>query len=196
MDLCERVAQLPPEVCRYVPVALAVVLVIFATGVVLNGKKTTAAQEVPVARRSAPPSVVLVGAEQSGKTSILLRAALGAVPPTATSQRENSALVSVGASEKRQVSLVDMPGHPRLRSGIAERLATADAVVICIDSSVASRGGGTAGALSALKQTNFHDALAESVECVSTANQFVARYAHAHCAAGAPGVTLRTIHTY
>lgn len=159
MDLHE----LPPWARAYVPVAVAIVVVLVATAIALRGRRASvAAAAVPA--RSGPPRVVLIGAENTGKTSILLRSALGAAPQTATSQHENVALVPAGELTQRDVTLVDLPGHPRLRSSAAEQLATADAVVVCIDASVASRGGGMAASLSALKQTTLQDALAESVD--------------------------------
>lgn len=156
--------ELPPWARAYVPVpvAVAIVVVLVATAVALHGRRASVATAIPA--RNGPPRVVLIGAENTGKTSILLRSALGAVPQTATSQHENTALVPAGELTQRDVMFVDLPGHPRLRSSAAEQLSTADAVVVCIDASVASRGGGTAASLSALKQTTLQDTLAESVD--------------------------------
>ena len=61
-------------------------------------------------------------------------------PPTATSQRVSEA--DVAASDRAPaMHLVDVPGHARLRHAAHAHLDDADALVYCIDASVASRGG-------------------------------------------------------
>ena len=122
--------------------------------------------EAPVRRRRGAPRVLLLGTEQTGKTALVMRSALGAVPETATSQKENVAKAQVGEL-RREVQLIDVPGHKRLRGGAEQHMDEVDAVVYCVDASVASRGGsGTtaATALSTLKQTDLQDALTESVD--------------------------------
>lgn len=119
------------------------------------------------ARVRSPPNVVLLGAEQAGKTSVFLRLSMDVAPDTVTSQRVQSA--AVAPSERTPaLELVDVPGHARLRTAAQEHLDRANALVFCIDASAASRGGSesatAAAALSTMKRTDLQESLMESVD--------------------------------
>lgn len=114
-------------------------------------------------------TVVLLGSEQSGKTNVFLRLSMGVAPDTATTQHVNRATVPAdGAASQQALDLIDVPGHARLRTQAWDYLDTADALVFCIDASVASRGGSegaaAAAALSTMKRTDLQGALIDSVD--------------------------------
>ncbi|KAK4705787.1 signal recognition particle receptor subunit beta, partial [Phenoliferia sp. Uapishka_3] len=105
-------------------------------------------------------TVLLVGPQASGKTAILSKVLYGHVIPSHTSIKENEASISrnwsrAGSKEKvegdgedadkaendehlllkRPLHLVDIPGHPRLRTrALAQFLPAATGVVFTIDS--------------------------------------------------------------
>lgn len=145
--------------------AAAVTLAALALGARALRRPVAAA---PVeARARSPPKVVLLGAERAGKTNVFLRLAMGIAPDTATTQRVATA--SVARSDAAPaLRLVDVPGHARLRAAALDELDDADALVFCLDASVASRGGSesatAAAALSTMKRTDLQDALLDSVD--------------------------------
>lgn len=135
----------------------------------LVARRTAPAKEAAVAARPARthPTVLLLGGERAGKTNVFLRLAMDVAPDTATSQRVNAA--DVAASDRAPaMHLVDVPGHARLRHAAHAHLDEADALIYCIDASVASRGGSesatAAAALSTLKRTDLQAALMDSVD--------------------------------
>ncbi|WFD20798.1 hypothetical protein MCAP1_003052 [Malassezia caprae] len=140
-------------------------------------------------RSRQPRTLVLLGSEQAGKTSVFLRMALGVTPETATSQAVSTASLEAGRYGPA-LRLVDVPGHARLRAHAWEWLDEADALVFCIDASVASRGGSesatAAAALSTMKRTDLQEALTETIDYL---HDTLAALAARRLAPGAPART-------
>lgn len=151
--------------------ALGTLLALVLGVVLARSTRRAAVKSQGVAAASTPRlgarKVVLLGSEQSGKTGLFMRLALGVAPNTVTTQRVSQAAIAPGSACVHAVELVDVPGHARLRARAADYVAGADALVFCVDASVASRGGSEAAVAAAtLKRTKLHDALIDSVECV------------------------------
>ncbi|KAH9063482.1 signal recognition particle receptor beta subunit-domain-containing protein [Lactarius vividus] len=83
-------------------------------------------------------SIVFVGAPDAGKTAILSTLAFGQTFPSQTSLQTNTCAFSLN---KKAITLVDVPGHPRLRAEFREHLPDARAIVFVVDSSDISRNG-------------------------------------------------------
>lgn len=136
---------------------------------------------------SRPRTLVLLGSEQAGKTSVFMHMALGVVPETATSQQVNTASLEAGRFGPASLRLVDVPGHARLRAHAWDWLDEADALLFCIDASVASRGGSdsatAAAALSTRKRSDLQEALTETVDYL---HDTLATLAARRLAPGAP----------
>ncbi|BGP14046.1 hypothetical protein JCM10213_002341 [Rhodosporidiobolus nylandii] len=112
-------------------------------------------------KRKGANTVLLVGPLASGKTALFSKLVYGHAPQTHTSMKENEGNVKAkwGAGEVEQVSekegllekegeepaavplatplhLVDIPGHPRLRTrSLAQYLPAADGIVFTVDAS-------------------------------------------------------------
>ncbi|WFC97060.1 hypothetical protein MBRA1_003725 [Malassezia brasiliensis] len=164
---------LPGAVCTELGmrVAWGVCVAVAAAAILaaVVARRTAPAKEAAVAARPTRthPTVLLLGGERAGKTNVFLRLAMDVAPDTATSQRVNTA--DVAASDRTPaMHLVDVPGHARLRHAAHAHLDEADALVYCIDASVASRGGSesatAAAALSTMKRTDLQAALMDSVD--------------------------------
>lgn len=122
-----------------------------------------AAAAAAARKASGPRKVLLLGVSQAGKTSLLLDAALGAAPATATTQHVNVAHVAA-RDAMPALELVDVPGHARLRAEAWPHLANADAIVFCVDATTASRGAHETGAAA---QAAGRPSLLDSVEYVT-----------------------------
>ncbi|KAN0123901.1 Signal recognition particle receptor beta subunit domain containing protein [Russula decolorans] len=83
-------------------------------------------------------SIVFVGASGAGKTAILSTLAYGQTLPSHTSLQTNTCVYSL---TKKATTLVDVPGHPRIREQFREHLADAKAIVFVVDASNVSRNG-------------------------------------------------------
>jgi signal recognition particle receptor subunit beta len=107
--------------------------------------------------RNAGNSLLLVGPPDSGKTAILSTARRLAARtsivltlyhqlvydqtlPTHTSLQANSSVVALPAL-KKALTVVDIPGHPRIRDQVNDYIADAKAIVFVVDSSTVSRNG-------------------------------------------------------
>ena len=139
-------------------------LVLCVTAVLLL-RRTRAVPEAPYVSKG-PRKVVLLGVEDTGKTNVFLRMVMGVAPDTTTSQRVNAARLSPSGAFPHGIELVDTPGHARLRAQAMDAMRGADAVVFCIDASVASRGAHepAPGMSSALARPSLHEALQHSVD--------------------------------
>ncbi|CAO1625534.1 unnamed protein product [Sympodiomycopsis kandeliae] len=104
-------------------------------------------------------TTLLIGPEQTGKSSLYSALVFQAVPDTQTSQHENQTDVLVtgqGESQLAQqqlIRLVDLPGHPRLRGKANDYLSSADRIIFCVDTASAIKGG-----------TSKNDTLVEAVD--------------------------------
>ncbi|KAF8275064.1 P-loop containing nucleoside triphosphate hydrolase protein [Lactarius quietus] len=83
-------------------------------------------------------SIIFVGAPDAGKTAILSTLVYGRTLPSHTSFQTNTCAFSLN---KKALTLVDVPGHPRLRAEFREHLPDAKAIVFVVDSSDISRNG-------------------------------------------------------
>ncbi|KAF9265583.1 hypothetical protein L218DRAFT_860389 [Marasmius fiardii PR-910] len=85
-------------------------------------------------------ALLLVGAPESGKTSIMSQLVYGVSPATHTSLQSNSALMNL-PGKKNPIKIVDIPGHPRIRDQFREFLLDAKAIVFVADANLLSRNG-------------------------------------------------------
>lgn len=79
--------------------------------------------------------VLLIGPSGSGKTVLGYRLQDGKTVPTVTSMKPHELKVSTSLNGSKNVTVIDFPGHPRLRSHLAsEYLARAKKIVFVVDS--------------------------------------------------------------
>ncbi|PWZ02013.1 hypothetical protein BCV70DRAFT_55101 [Testicularia cyperi] len=138
-----RESGIPPQYFIAVPATLLAVLVAYT--ITKASARSPSAQLVTVSsadgytsRRSVgrSPTVLLVGLADSGKTTLFSSLVYGTTPA--------SLLASADASTK-PITLVDLPGHPRLRPLLDENVHQADAIVICVDTVMASKSSLSSG---------------------------------------------------
>ncbi|GAA5871679.1 hypothetical protein JCM8547_007115 [Rhodosporidiobolus lusitaniae] len=126
-------------------------------------RETKEAQGVRVKRKGGKRTVLLVGPLASGKTALFSRLVYGHAQDTHTSMKENEGTVKAkwgagdfpGGSEFKEkkdeeppavalsnpLHLVDIPGHPRLRTrALAQSLPAADGIVFTVDASQSLTG--------------------------------------------------------
>ncbi|KAJ7097768.1 signal recognition particle receptor beta subunit-domain-containing protein [Mycena belliarum] len=84
--------------------------------------------------------LVLVGPPDGGKTAILSTLMYGQTLPTHTSLQTNSSTVDLPAVKKK-LTVVDIPGHPRIRDQVSEYLRDSKAIAFVVDASTVSRNG-------------------------------------------------------
>lgn len=146
-----------------VQVLCTCVLLLCVTAVLL--RRTQLVREAPYVSKG-PRKVVLLGVEEAGKTNVFLRMVMGIAPDTTTSQRVNVARLGPSDAFPHGIELVDTPGHARLRAQAMDAMRGADAMVFCIDASVASRGANepASGMLSTLARPSLQEALKNSVD--------------------------------
>ncbi|CAO1634577.1 unnamed protein product [Parajaminaea phylloscopi] len=145
--------SLPSPVLASFTLSLGLLVAALAFSATLNARRASLvpakAVQAPRRKTGRPLTTLLVGPEQSGKSAIYSALVFGAVPDTQTSQHENESSVSLPTTATGQESsstalrLVDLPGHPRIRSRVNDYLPIADKIVFCIDLSSAIRGGAT-----------------------------------------------------
>ena len=75
----------------------------------------------------------------------------GQAPLTHASLQENSALYSLHGS-KKEIRIIDVPGHPRLRGQFQEHLQNAKAVAFVVDANTISRDGAAVAESVSLRQ--------------------------------------------
>ena len=75
--------------------------------------------------------VVLVGVTDSGKTKLFYNLVTHELVSTVTSQARNEFLLRVG---DRFINLIDMPGHPRVRTEVMNTVKTCDVILFVLDS--------------------------------------------------------------
>lgn len=132
--------------------ALAVILIflvfLLAVGHIPLGTSPPS-QVITEKRKPGPRSALLTGPSGAGKTALFSSLVYGCVPNTHTSQVDTSGWTVLGAPEPSSgekvarstaVRMIDTPGHPRLRSHAHDFLSQADALVFCVDATIAARG--------------------------------------------------------
>ncbi|WVQ71429.1 hypothetical protein IAR50_000966 [Cryptococcus sp. DSM 104548] len=109
---------------------LALIVLLFA--VLRPGKKG--------ARRNGPATVLLVGPADGGKTSLFSKLAFNTHLPTHTSIIPSTSTFSLSSpfsdsshGKSKQIKLVDLPGHPRLRDEVKKYEGEAAGVVFVVD---------------------------------------------------------------
>jgi len=80
---------------------------------------------------------LLVGAVDSGKTTILSQLIYGHSLPTQTSMQPNSSALVL--SPKKTLQITDIPGHPRLRNQFEEYMSATKAIGFVVDANMVSR---------------------------------------------------------
>lgn len=78
-----------------------------------------------------PNNVYIVGCLGSGKTKLFYHLVSGQNFATITSQSENKWTMQVG---KKIINLIDLPGHPRIRTQVLTSVKDARAIIFVIDS--------------------------------------------------------------
>ncbi|KAJ7632783.1 signal recognition particle receptor beta subunit-domain-containing protein [Roridomyces roridus] len=90
--------------------------------------------------KSRGSSLLLVGPPDGGKTAILSTLVYNQTLPTHTSLQTNASVVAVPAL-KKSLTVVDIPGHPRIRNQVDEHIGDAKAIAFVVDASTVSRNG-------------------------------------------------------
>ncbi|KAJ6525625.1 signal recognition particle receptor beta subunit-domain-containing protein [Mycena capillaripes] len=90
--------------------------------------------------RSSGRLVLLVGPPDAGKTAIFSTLVYDQTLPTHTSLQTNASTVLLPAV-KKTLTVVDIPGHPRIRDQVNEHIADSKAIVFVVDAGTVSRNG-------------------------------------------------------
>ncbi|KAF7294753.1 hypothetical protein MIND_01012700 [Mycena indigotica] len=88
--------------------------------------------------RAAGQHLLLVGPPDAGKTAILSTLVYNQPLPTHTSLQTNSSVIAL---PKKALTVVDIPGHPRIRNQVNEFITDAKAIAFVVDASTVSRNG-------------------------------------------------------
>ena len=89
-----------------------------------------------LSRRPKENRLLLVGLSGSGKTALFYQLVAKSKIPTVTSQVKNEFILNEG---KKTYTLIDMPGHPRIRTEVMSAIKTATAIIFAIDSETVLR---------------------------------------------------------
>ncbi|KIY43472.1 hypothetical protein FISHEDRAFT_10799, partial [Fistulina hepatica ATCC 64428] len=84
-------------------------------------------------------SLILTGPPDAGKTAIFSTLIYNETLPSHTSLQSNFGILSL--PKHKPLLVIDIPGHPRVRSQISEYLHNARVVVFVVDTSTISRNG-------------------------------------------------------
>ncbi|KAJ6502381.1 P-loop containing nucleoside triphosphate hydrolase protein [Mycena sanguinolenta] len=141
-DTGSTAPQITPEVAPVVP----------ATPIFTSQSLAVAALSLAVAflailifftrrkSRSKGNLLLLVGPPDAGKTAILSTLVYNQTLPTHTSLQTNVSTVTLPAV-KKTLTVVDIPGHPRIRDQVSEYIGDAKAIAFVVDASTVSRNG-------------------------------------------------------
>ncbi|WVQ98487.1 hypothetical protein IAU59_005613 [Kwoniella sp. CBS 9459] len=114
---------------KFVAAAGGLVVLLLIVSVLRPGKK--------VARRNGPATVLLVGPSDSGKTSLFAKLVHGIYPQTHTSVVPSITTFLLSSpyedGTSKNLRLIDLPGHPRLRDQLKKHVKEASAVVFVVD---------------------------------------------------------------
>ncbi|UZJ55361.1 hypothetical protein CBS101457_004681 [Exobasidium rhododendri] len=154
-------STLSPDVLFSVLVSFTFIVVLAAVSPALRGgprslvaAPASASKSHTKLRARDTPNVLLVGPPGVGKTSLFSALAFASVPSVHPSQRESETILPISAEgvnelkveRKRNIHLIDTPGHPRIKDRIVEEhIKEVDVVVFCIDAKEALRGSNTSG---------------------------------------------------
>ncbi|KAG8968260.1 hypothetical protein FRC03_008126 [Tulasnella sp. 419] len=86
-------------------------------------------------------TVLLVGPSDAGKTAIFSSLAYSSARPTHTSLQPNVALMPSEDSASNPTTIIDIPGHPRIRSQFTTYLQETKTIVFVVDASNITRNG-------------------------------------------------------
>ncbi|KAF7338153.1 p-loop containing nucleoside triphosphate hydrolase protein [Mycena venus] len=84
--------------------------------------------------------LLFVGPPDAGKTAILSTAMYNQTLPTHTSLQTNTSTVAL-PELKKTLTVVDIPGHPRIRDQVNEYIGDSKAIAFVVDASTVSRNG-------------------------------------------------------
>ncbi|KAF8212054.1 signal recognition particle receptor beta subunit-domain-containing protein [Mycena galopus ATCC 62051] len=141
-DTTSNTPEITPEVAPVVP----------ATPLLTSQTLSVAALSLAVAclailifftrrkSRSKGNLILLVGPPDAGKTAILSALVYSQTLPTHTSLQTNTSTVLL-PEVKKTLTVVDIPGHPRIRDQVGEYIGDAKAIVFVVDASTVSRNG-------------------------------------------------------
>ncbi|WWD15760.1 hypothetical protein CI109_100182 [Kwoniella shandongensis] len=114
---------------KFVAAAGGLVVLLIFLSLFRSGKKT--------ARRNGPATVLLVGPSDGGKTSLFAKLVQDIYPQTHTSIVPSITTFTLPSpyddGQSKQIRLVDLPGHPRLRDEVKKYVNEASAVVFVVD---------------------------------------------------------------
>ncbi|EST08195.1 Signal recognition particle receptor, beta subunit [Kalmanozyma brasiliensis GHG001] len=137
---------IPPQYFVIVPATLLAVLLTYtltqASSVANAPHLASTSSDVDFTQKRShgrSSTVVLVGLSETGKTSLFASLVYGTTPSTLPSQKLSQGLITSSLEASKPVTLIDLPGHPRLRPLVDEHLSQADGLVICIDAVMASK---------------------------------------------------------
>jgi signal recognition particle receptor subunit beta len=130
-EVAPIVAGLNPQALTLASLLVAVLFVAFI--ILFNNRKSSKRGE----------SLLIVGPPDAGKTAIWSSLVYGQAPLTHASLQANSALYSLHGS-KKEIRIIDVPGHPRLRGQFQEHLQNAKVVAFVVDANTISRNGAAA----------------------------------------------------
>ncbi|CAI4045886.1 hypothetical protein SUVZ_11G0650 [Saccharomyces uvarum] len=116
-------------------VVIACLLVIITTIAFITVQKTSSSK-TGIKQKSYQPSIVIAGPQNAGKTSFLTLLTTDSVRPTVVSQEP----LSAASYNNSNTSLVDFPGHVKLRYKLSEYLKTRAAsikgLIFMVDSTI------------------------------------------------------------
>ncbi|KAI0054016.1 P-loop containing nucleoside triphosphate hydrolase protein [Auriscalpium vulgare] len=84
-------------------------------------------------------TILFVGPPDAGKTAVLSTLVYRQTLPSHTSLQTNTSVLTL--LNNKTVTLVDVPGHPRIRDQLLDHLSDAKAVIFVVDASTVSRNG-------------------------------------------------------
>ncbi|CDW95730.1 hypothetical protein, partial [Sporisorium scitamineum] len=142
---------IPPQYFVIVPATLLAVLLTYtlskASAKVNAPHLVSASDQEYTTKRShnRASTVLLVGLSDTGKTSLFSSLVYQTTPATLPSQKPSQGLIPASTLDAglKPVTLVDLPGHARLRPLVDEHLLQADGLVFCVDAVISSKASST-----------------------------------------------------
>ncbi|KAL5529686.1 hypothetical protein ACEPAG_5671 [Sanghuangporus baumii] len=122
-----------PAFSPYVLLAISLAISVLAILIVVYISKSRSSSKKNL--------VLLLGNEDAGKSAILSTIVYEHTLPSHTSFQVNSSYIPEYFSSKKQLQIVDVPGHPRLRDTFKTYISDAKAIVFVVDASTITRNG-------------------------------------------------------